>query len=309
MCTSIVVKYDEGMVMARTMDFEVPLDYSLIYIPKNTNYTKDLLGNKLYNKYKMMGMNFYDKYPIKDGINEHGLVATTNLFLTMNCFSDKTDEKKINLASIDYLSYALGNYKNCKELVEDLDNIAISTKDTFGNKAETPDFHYYFIDQEGASYVIEAHKQKLTAYENPYRVMTNSPSFPSHIKKLEKFLASGKTRASRDLPGSYDPSARFIRAYLMTNSHIEVKTSKEAMAAAYNILETVSIPKGPIANESHNFYTYTRYRSAFDTKGRYMTVRTENNHKIYSLSFEDMKNQKDLCFIKIPNEFEMESLV
>ncbi|MDU5922762.1 MAG: linear amide C-N hydrolase, partial [Finegoldia magna] len=80
MCTTIIVDYPQGSVMARTLDFEVPLEYNMIYIPRGFHYADDLYHKPLHSKYKMMGMCFRNLYPIKDGVNEHGLCGCTNMF-------------------------------------------------------------------------------------------------------------------------------------------------------------------------------------------------------------------------------------
>lgn len=48
MCTGIKIKYDNGCFMGRTMDFQIPLNYNAIYLPRNYNFCNDLMGNPLY---------------------------------------------------------------------------------------------------------------------------------------------------------------------------------------------------------------------------------------------------------------------
>ena len=80
MCTGIKINYNDGCVMGRTMDYEIPLSYNAIYLPKNYNFCNDLMGNPLYSKYKTLGMCFRNHDPLKDGVNEHGLIGITNDF-------------------------------------------------------------------------------------------------------------------------------------------------------------------------------------------------------------------------------------
>lgn len=49
--------------------------------------------------------------------------------------------EKTNISSLDYFTYALTNYKSVEELIEDLPNIHISTKDYNGENVISPDFH------------------------------------------------------------------------------------------------------------------------------------------------------------------------
>ena len=84
MCTGIKVNYEDGCVMGRTMDYEVPLNYNVLYLPKNYNFCNDLMGNPLYSKYKTLGICFENRDPLKDGVNEYGLIGITNIFSGFN---------------------------------------------------------------------------------------------------------------------------------------------------------------------------------------------------------------------------------
>jgi len=80
MCTGIKIDFNDGCVIGRTMDYETPLNYNVLFLPREYNYCKDLTGRQLYSKYKMLGVCFYDRDPLKDGVNEHGLIGITNDF-------------------------------------------------------------------------------------------------------------------------------------------------------------------------------------------------------------------------------------
>ncbi len=80
MCTGIKIDYKDGCVIGRTMDYEVPVKYNVLYLPRNYNYCNDLMGKPLYSKYKSIGVCFENWDPLKDGVNEHGLAGITNTF-------------------------------------------------------------------------------------------------------------------------------------------------------------------------------------------------------------------------------------
>ena len=80
MCTGIKIDYYDGCVLGRNMDYEVPVDYNVLYLPRNYNFCNDLMGKPLYSKYKILGVCFHNRDPLKDGINEHGLMGITNSF-------------------------------------------------------------------------------------------------------------------------------------------------------------------------------------------------------------------------------------
>ena len=203
MCTAIKINYDDGCVMGRTMDFEHPLDYNVVYLPKNYNFSNDLMNKPLYSKYKTLGICFENRSPLKDGINEHGLIGLTNEFTGFNLYDNQVKAEKINISSLSFLTYALSSYKSVEELIEDLPNIHLSTRDHKGENVISPDFHYMFTDSTKRCLVIEPKRKELLYYENPYDVMTNSPGFESHVKRLTKLIDLDNLNdfnSAKDLP-------------------------------------------------------------------------------------------------------------
>ncbi|HEY8362240.1 MAG TPA: linear amide C-N hydrolase [Tissierellaceae bacterium] len=312
MCTGIKIDYDDGCVMGRTMDYEVPLRYNVLYLPRNYHYSNDLMGNPMYSKYKAMGLCFENRNPLKDGVNEHGLVGITNEFNGFNLYDCTVNPGKVNISSLDYFTYALTNYKNVDELVEDLPNIHISTRNGMGQSVICPDFHFMFADSTKRCIVVEPKEKKLVYYENPYDVMTNSPSFEAQVRRLRKFLDINNLEdfnSAKDLPGGYDPVSRFIKAYYLTKMNVKSRDYKEAISHAYNILSAMALPNGFIRNKKYNHNTYTRYICVYDTKNKLLTVRSDTNPTIYSLSFEDIKEEDKRKAFFLNLDLNMEKLV
>ncbi len=291
--------------MARNMDYEHPVNYNIIYLPKGFHYADDLYGNPLNSKYCMMGLSFNDENPLKDGVNEHGLIGCTNTFRIFNPYYTEVDPDRINISSLDYFSYALANYKNVKELVDDLDNIHISSKNSDGNDVTTPRFHYFFADSEGNSIIVEPTNKELMAVENLYDVMTNSPKYSSHVKRLKKLMDPDDCcdfNSVKHLPGGYDPVSRFIKAFYMVRTHVEAKDRDEAFENSYSILESLKMPEGFVKLDGNPDHSYTRYICAYDNKSRLLTVRSHTNPTIFSLSFEDVENVNHRLSIEIPKD-------
>ena len=292
MCTGIKINYEDGCVMGRTMDYEVPLNYNVLYLPKNYNFCNDLMGNPLHSKYKTIGMCFENRDPLKDGVNEHGLMGITNDFSGFNLYSKEVKSEKTNISSLFYLTYALGNYKSVEELIEDLPNIHISTKDYKGDNVLSPDFHFMFADSTKRCIVIEPKRTKLICYENPYDVMTNSPGFESHVRRLNQLLDLDNLNdfnSAKDLPGGYDPISRFIKAFYLTKTNVKSNNSKEALSNSFNILAAMTMPNGFVRNKKYNQTTFTRYICSYDSKDKLLTVKSSTNPNVYQLGFEDIE--------------------
>ncbi len=304
MCTGIKVNYEDGCVMGRTMDFEVPVNYNALYLPKNYNFCNDLMGNPLYTKYKILGICFENRTPLKDGVNEHGLIGITNTFSGFNLYDNRVNPDKTNISSLDYFNYALANYKSVEELIEDLPNIHISTKDHMGESVISPDFHFMFADSSKRCIVIEPKRKELVYYENPYNVMTNSPGFESHVRRLNKLLDLDNLddfNSSKDLPGGYDPFSRFIKAFYLNKMNVKANNSKEALACFYNIMAAMTMPEGFVKNKKYNETTYTRYTCSYDSKDKLLTVKSNTNPTVYSLGFEDIgdKDKRQEFFLDL----------
>lgn len=312
MCTAIKIDYEDGCVMGRTMDYEVPLKYNAIYLPRNYNFNNDLMGNPLYSKYKTLGICFENRNPLKDGINEHGLIGITNAFKGFNLYDNIVKPEKINISSLNYLTYALSNYKSVEEVIEDLPNIHISTRDYRGENAISPDFHYMFTDSTKRCIVIEPKRKELVYYQNPYNVMTNSPGFESHVRRLSKHIDLENLddfNSSKDLPGGYDPFSRFIKAFYLTKMHVKANDSKEAFSCFYNIMGAMVMPKGFVRNQKHNETTYTRYICSYDTKHKLLTVKSHTNPTVYQLGFEDVDDKDNRQEFYLDTEFIVEKLI
>ena len=294
MCTGLKINYKDGCVMGRTMDYEIPLNYNAIYLPRNYNFCNDLMGNPLYSKYKTLGICFRNHDPLKDGVNEHGLIGITNEFSGFNLYSKNVKSEKVNISCLDYFTYALANYKSVEELIEDLPNIHISTKDHRGENVICPDFHFMFADSTKRCIIIEPKRSELLYYENPYDVMTNSPAFESHVRKLNKLIDLDNLEdfnSSKDLPGGYDPVSRFIKAFYLTKMNNKSNNYKEALSNSYNIMSAMTMPNGFVRNKKYNYTTYTRYICAYDTNHKMLTVKSNSNPIVYQLGFEDIKEE------------------
>lgn len=302
MCTGIKINYEDGCVMGRTMDYEVPVNYNALYLPRNYNFCNDLMGNALHSKYKTLGICFENRTPLKDGVNEYGLIGITNTFSGFNLYDNQVKPEKINISSLNYFTYALANYKSVEELIEDLPNIHMSTRDHSGANVISPDFHFMFADSTKRCIIIEPKGRELLYYENPYNVMTNSPQFESHVRRLNKLIDLDNLddfNSSKDLPGGYDPFSRFIKAFYLTKTNVKANSSKEALSYFYNIISSMVMPKGFVRNKKYNETTYTRYICSYDTKNKLLTVKSHANPTVYQLGFEDIgdKDKRQAFFL------------
>lgn len=312
MCTAIKINYPQGLVMGRTMDLEAPVDYNVIYFPHQYPIADNLLGGTFPAKYRMLGVGFRNMDPLKDGVNEHGLIGVTNDFGGFGLYSDQVDPEKTNVSAFHFMNYVLANYRNVSELLEDLPNLHISSHDHQGKKVITPLFHYMFADQNQRCIVIEPDRKQLKVYENPYGIMTNPPKFSSHIKLLQETFDLNNLAAfngAKHLPGGHDPKSRFLKAYYMSQMSLENETADKAMGNLYRILSAVSLPKGFIPNQKYQSYTYSVYLSAYDSVAKRLTIQAAESPMVYSISLDEIPHPDQRQAIYITKDFKYHSLV
>lgn len=294
------------------MDYEVPINYNALYLPRGYEICKDLMGREIHSKYKVLGVCFENKDPLKDGVNEHGLMGITNAFKGFNLYDNSVKKGRKNISSLDYFTYALANYKSIEELIKDLPNIHISSKDHMGEQVRTPDFHFMFADSTKRCVVVEPKKKALVYHENPYSVMTNSPHFESHVNKLNKFLDLDRLElfnSCKDLPGGYDPFSRFIKAFYLTQMNDKAYSLDEAFSHFYNIMSAMVMPKGFVKNKTYDENTYTRYICSYDTREKLLTVKSHTNPTVYKLGFSDVEDETKRQAFFLEQNFIMNSLI
>lgn len=303
MCTTIKIDYPGGNVIARNMDWD-DVPYNLLYHPAGTTFAKDLYGNPLTNQYHMAGLCFYTHNPLKDGINEHGLMGTTNMFIQMRLYADEPKKGLINLTGLDLFNYILGNCKTVEDIKDLLPKLHVANRNAKGRKVISPHFHHYFVDAKGDSIIVEPKGEKLQALEDKYGVMTNSPALNRHEKALEKNL--DHFNVSKDLPGGLDPISRFVRAYHLKANLYSAEDCNHALEYAYSMLESLSIPEGVTKTEYD--HTYTRYVCAYDNQSRLITARSHASPQIFSILLDDLIKTNQRTLIPLPQELTLSPL-
>lgn len=292
MCTAITLTYPGGSVIGRTMDFEAPVRFNAVYVPKDYPLMEDAFKRPVRTQYSLTGVVFEGENAIKDGVNSCGLAGITNMFTGFGLYAETPEEGKRSLSSLDFFGYVLGNFASVEEIRKHVDNFQLVTENVDGEKIFAPDFHYMFTDPTGDCIVLEPKKGRVLLYENALFVMTNSPGFSSMKKKAEKFFGDMTLEnflGARSLPGGFDPVSRFIKAYDFVKMRPQRDSAEEAVADAFSILDACSMPKGFVPNRNYNYYTFTRYICVYDTENRMLYLKNYRNPAVYALSFSDVR--------------------
>ena len=166
MCTAF--KYKQ--YFCRNYDYEESYDETVKLIPKDS-YD---------NQYSIIGVcsGLVEDYPLMyDGMNEHGL-CMGGLAFKGNAYYVNADDVPYGswiYAPYDFILHILGNFKTVDEVRIRLQNTYIFDKQ-YSDDFPNTDLHWMIIDKE-KSIVVEATKDGLDVYDNPYEVLTNNPPF------------------------------------------------------------------------------------------------------------------------------------
>ncbi len=285
MCTAMTLQsQSKELFFGRNMDFSHDIIPQLYIVPSSYVWNNNLNNNQFTDSYRFIGLGqeLDGILGFFDGVNEKGFAAAVLYFAGYAQYNTKSVHKTTQpIASIDFLHYILGKCASVKELPALLKDITIVGIPDPVTKTIAP-LHWIATDRSGACVVIEPTERGLELINNPIGIMSNSPDFQWHMTNLRNYIGASPTQTEEvvwdnilltpfgqaggtiPLPGGFTSPERFVRtAYL--KAHLpKPKDSREAIAACFHIMESVSIPKGAVVT-SRNTYDYTKYTAFINT--------------------------------------------
>lgn len=310
-CTSLTIKAtDDGVIYGRTMEFGFDLESAALAIPRGIENTaagpNGKVGKQWTSQYAIIGMNAMNQKFVCDGMNEKGLVAGILYFPGYAEYTDpaKADPAKA-MAPWEFITWALGNCATVEEVKAALDGVEV-----IGLKYPGPDFvppfHYTLHDPSGDSIVIEPTGGKLKVFDNPYGVMTNSPTFDWHLTNLRNYVkltpenvpplkvagqsieSFGQGSGWLGIPGDPTPPSRFIRALAFSMTSDQQPSGIKSVRLAEHIMNNFDIPYGTInPDEKGGKPDYTQWTVIADLEQKNYYVKTYENQQLQTFGFED----------------------
>ena len=183
-----------------------------------------------------------------DAANVHGLGGAALNFPDLADYRERSD-KKYNLPSYALLGFVLERCNNINEAEMLLREVSV-TPEAFAPLLPPTPLHWIFADVSG-SIVFEQTSDGAKVYRNPIGVMTNAPTFPEHLKNIEKRME----------PIDLASESRFILA-------AKAKKCPAPMSAEdfFDIMKSVFVELGKGSKKE----TKTVYTSCIDLeKGEY----------------------------------------
>ena len=306
-CTGgALIAKDGGVAVGRTLEFGKPLDSVLAIWPAGSEFQgltpTGANGLKWKSKYGLLGpsvANYHDM--LFDGINDQGLNVGIFYFPGFAQYAEPTPENAAKgISPAQVVTWILGTCGTVAEVKEKINDIALLPVviDVIGI---VPDLHIKVQDPAGACITIEPRDGKLLVYDNPVRVLTNSPEFPWHLTNLNNYLnitadypASKKVGdlelapfgmggGAFGLPGDFSPPSRFVRmAFFLLNAEPQDNVD-QAVGTMFHFLNNFDIPPGtamPPAGVAEKYPDYTSWTVVSDLAKKQYHWKTYGNQSI-----------------------------
>jgi choloylglycine hydrolase len=182
------------------------------------------------------------------------------------------------------------------------------------------DLHFAVNDAQGHSAVIEYVDGKMSVYDNPLGVVTNSPTFDWHQTNLrnyihlspnnaapvvmsgEKLVGFGQGTGMVGLPGDFTPPSRFVRAVAFTQAAPPTDTADQSVWQAFHLLNQFDLPLGAIRGTDNGkpIADFTNWTTAADMKHLRYYFNTYQNRRIKMVDLNKIVlNSKDLQIISM----------
>src|SRR5699024_635744 len=117
--------YKDGVIFGRTLEMGITLDNQILYVPKNYHGFIQSTEKEYATKYAVIGTGFMNIPSFGDGMNEMGLVGSSNLFPGYSSFATEEVTGKINISSAHAFDYLLSRCKDVQEVKTVADQIVL----------------------------------------------------------------------------------------------------------------------------------------------------------------------------------------
>lgn len=307
-CTGMQIKAKDGSVLfARTLEFGIPLNSQLTFVPRQQPFQSQLndgkQGMQWKNRYAYLGASALAQRYMGEGFNETGLHAGVFYFPGFADYPELAAEHQTrSLRPLDVVGWLLGNFDSVEAVIDGLTDVRF-VKTFYPQWREDFVFplHWIVQDESGRAIVIEPVNGELKVHENPVGVFTNAPSFDWHLTNLRNYVnlhANNVTQVNLSdsltvkplgegsgllgLPGDFTPTSRFVRAAALLHSAVPASNAAEGLNLAWHLINNIDIPKGVARSTGDGgvHLDHTQWVSVSDITNRRFYFRNYDNHTI-----------------------------
>ena len=273
MCTCIA--YENGdFYFGRNLDLDCSFGEKVVVTPRNFSLTFKKAG-ELNTHFAMIGMaSAVPSFPLyAEAVNEKGLCMAGLNFPGNACYLPVAEEG-VEIASIEIIHWILSQCESVAQAETYLQDMRIVDL-AFSEQMSPAPLHWMLADKEQCL-VLEAVKDGLKVYENPFGVLTNNPPFDYHRMNMNNYLnlsaQSPENRFSQKLnlrpyaqgmgamglPGDASSASRFIRAAFLKWNSVAPKDEDSNVSQFFHILDGVAMVRGSVITEAGT-YDVTTY--------------------------------------------------
>lgn len=285
---SRVLWNDSGrhVLVGRNMDWFEDMRSNIWLLPRGMERDGLSAKNPLKwtSKYGSVIVTAYD-VGTADGVNEKGL-AVHFLYLPETTVAPR-DEKIPGLCMTIWAQYYLDQFATVAEAVQALKTqpyqLRMAVEPTSKKLATV---HLAINDASGDSAILECIQGELKVYHSrEYTVMTNQPTYDKQLENLKQYRGFG---GEKKLPGTHEPSDRFVRGAYYVKNLPKPKSDREAIAAMMSVMRNTSAPFGVADPDRPNVST-TIWRTVTDLNDRVLYYDGVLSPQIFWI---DLKKQK-----------------
>lgn len=273
MCTCITY-INNDFYFGRNLDLDSSFGETVTITPRNFPLIFRKAGRQDHH-YAMIGMaSADDSFPLyAEAVNEKGL-AMAGLNFPGNAYYQKPDGEGIEIASFEVIAWFLGKCASVAEAEEYLNEMKIVNL-AFSDQMPPAPLHWMLADRERCL-VLEAVREGLKIYENPFGVLTNNPPFEYHRMNMNNYMnlttESPQNRfadrldlkpyaqgmGAMGLPGDASSASRFVRAAFLKWNSVAPEEEKANVSQFFHILDSVAMVRGSVVTDQGT-YDITTY--------------------------------------------------
>ena len=312
MCTAATYK-TSGFYFGRTLDYEFSYGEKIVVTPRRFPLAFRS-GTALGEHYALLGMaHVTDGYPLYyDAMNEKGLCMAGLNFVGNAVYAAPRGDAR-DIAQFAFIPWVLAKCASVSEARALLAETNL-TGTPFSASLPAAQLHWLLADKDECV-TIESTAGGLHVYDNPAGVLTNNPSFPQQLFRLNDYQSLSPRQPENTfspaldlhsysrgmgalgLPGDLSSGSRFVRAAFTRANAVSGNSEAESVSQFFHILGAVEQVRGCCEVEPGK-YEITIYTSCCNaTKGIYYYT-TYENHQISAVDMHrtDLDSEALTCY-------------
>lgn len=293
-CSRALWISEEGVVIARTMDWAGSLDSNMFVYPRGMQRDGLAEVNSLtwVSKYGSIATAAYDALAT-DGFNEKGLAAHI-FWLEESDYGTRTPSVP-GMSVLMWEQFYLDNFATVDEAVAYTNNHPFQLEAFSLDSAVN--LHLIISDATGDTAIFEYIDGKLHTYHGrELTVTTNSPSFDQQLENLHQYKGFG---GNKSLPGTTNSKDRFVRAAFYASHLPKAASGRDAIIKILSVIDSTVQPFSTVGESGDASMSGTIWRTALDLTHRVYYYESASDRSLVWINLDDFNLQKGAPVYKL----------